>query len=82
MLRKVVFASATSLFLTMPALAGHCPKDAAAIDAYLARTNVGEPLKAQVIALKDKGMEQHNAGDHAASEATLAEAMRMLLVGP
>lgn len=81
MINKTLIAAAISLALATPALAAHCPKDAAAIDAYLARMSVDEALKAQVVALKDKGMELHNAGNHRESEATLAEAMRMLLNG-
>lgn len=81
MIRRMFLAAAATLLLATPALAGHCPKDAAAIDAYLAKASVSDTLKAEVTALKDKGMELHNAGNHAESEATLAEAMRMLLNG-
>jgi hypothetical protein len=81
MFKKLAFATAAVLAMSAPAFAHHCPKDAAAIDAYLSRTEVDANLKAQVIALKDKGMEAHKAGDHATSEAELAEAMRMLLNG-
>lgn len=80
MVRTTILAAATSLFLMGPAFAAHCPKDAAAIDAYLAATEVDDALKAEVIALKDKGMELHNAGSHRESEAALADAMRKLLM--
>ena len=79
MLRKTILAAAATLLMAAPAFASHCPADAAAIDAYLANASVSDELKSQVIALKDQGMEQHNAGNHSEAEATLAEAMRMLL---
>ena len=79
MVRMIVLGAATSLFLASPAFAGHCPKDAAAIDAYLERVDVDEAVEVEVIALKEKGMELHNAGNHGESEAALAEAMRKLL---
>jgi hypothetical protein len=78
---KLMLAVVATLFMSAPALAAHCPKDAAAIDAYLAKMSVSDDLKAEVTALKDKGMELHNAGNHRESEAALAEAMRMLLNG-
>lgn len=79
MLRKTILAAAVTLLMTVPAFASHCPADAAAIDAYLAKASVSDDLKAEVTALKDKGMEQHSAGNHREAEATLAEAMRKLL---
>ena len=79
MLNKFALAAAAMLLTATPALAHHCPMDAAAIDHALTVANVGDDVKAQVTALKDKGMAEHNAGDHAAAETTLAEAMRLLL---
>ena len=79
MARSLFLAAVAATFLASPALAAHCPKDAAAIDAYLAKMSVDETLKAEVVALRDKGMELHNAGNHRESEAALAEAMRKLL---
>ncbi|MEZ5812949.1 MAG: hypothetical protein R3D45_16185 [Rhizobiaceae bacterium] len=81
MVRKLIMTAAAALLLSAPAWAGHCPKDAAAIDAYLAKADVSGTLKASVTALKDEGMMLHQAGNHAESEAKLAEAMRMLLNG-
>lgn len=79
MVRTTVLATMASLFLASPAIAGHCPMDAAAIDAYLASAEVDEALEVEVIALRDEGMALHEAGNHADSEAKLAEAMRKLL---
>jgi hypothetical protein len=79
MLNKFALATAAMLLTVTPALAHHCPMDAAAIDHALMVASVGDDVKAQVTALKDKGMAEHKAGDHAAAETTLAEAMRLLL---
>jgi hypothetical protein len=79
MLKKSLLAAAALMLAMSPALAGHCPQDAAAIDKALGVVTVSDEVKTQVTALKDKGMAEHSAGDHAASEASLAEAMRLLL---
>lgn len=82
MLKKIALATALLGFMATPALAGHCPKDAKAIEAALAKaTNLSDADKAAITAMKDEGMALHNAGDHRASEAKLAEAMRMILTG-
>lgn len=80
MIRHTVLAAATAALLATPALASHCPKDAAAIDHALASLDVSDDVKTKVTALRDKGMEQHKAGNHAESEDTLSEAMRTLLM--
>ncbi len=79
MTKKLALVAATLLLTASPAFAHHCPKDAAAIDHALGVVSVSDEVKAQVTALKDKGMTEHKAGDHAAAETTLAEAMRLLL---
>lgn len=81
MLRLAGVFCVASLVLATSAFAAHCPMDAAAIDAYLARAEVSDSLKSQVNALKDEGMALHAEGKHSESEAKLAEAMRMLLNG-
>jgi hypothetical protein len=81
MLRFAGVFCAASLALATAALASHCPMDAAAIDAYLARAEVSDSMKSQVNTLKDEGMALHADGKHAEAEAKLAEAMRMLLNG-
>jgi hypothetical protein len=79
MLRTSAGLISALMVLTTPVVAGHCPMDAAAIDAALQKLTVSDEVKTQVTALRDEGMELHEAGDHAASEAKLAEAMRTLL---
>ncbi len=78
MIRATALAAAAAL-LAAPAFASHCPMDAEAIDAGLAAIEVSDEVRTEVETLRDQGMEQHEAGDHAAAEATLAEAMRLLL---
>lgn len=81
MMRKTLTAFAALALFATPALAAHCPQDAAAIDhALQARADMPEAEKAEIQALRDQGMQQHEAGDHRASEATLADAMRRLLM--
>ena len=73
--------AAISIFAltALPALASHCPADAAAITAALENVTVSDEVEAQVIELRDAGMAAHEAGNHDDAEATLAEAMRLLL---
>jgi len=80
MIRKTLLAGAALALFATPALAHHCPLDAKAIDAGLVKAaNLTAAQKAEIMALRDKGMAEHNAGNHAAAETTLAEAMRKLL---
>lgn len=79
MLKKASLAVVAVTILATPALAGHCPKDAKAIDHALGVMKVSADVKQSVMALKDKGMALHKAGKHGESEDTLSEAMRTLL---
>lgn len=79
MLRTSILAALAATFLATPALAGHCPKDAKAIDHALSTLDVGDDVKKQVTAMRDEGMALHEAGKHAESEDKLSEAMRTLL---
>ena len=79
MYRSIIAASAALFLMASPAFAHHCPMDAAAIDAALSKVSVSDTVKASVIALRNKGMAAHDAGNHAEAEAALAEAMRQLL---
>lgn len=66
--------------IVMPAaaLANQCPGMMAEIDAALPSANLTEDQRASVMELRTRGEQEHQAGDHAASEATLAEAKEML----
>jgi hypothetical protein len=48
------------------------------IDAALETTTITEQDKARVAELRQQGEQQHGAGDHAASEQSLAEAKKIL----
>ena len=62
------------------AFAGHCPKDAKAIDHGLQSSKVEMSAAKDIKALRDEGMKLHKAGKHRESEKMLAEAMRKLLM--
>ncbi len=80
MVRNTFIAFATFALMASPALAAHCPEDAAAIEHALLSTSLSDEEKAEVERLKDEGMAQHEAGNHRESEALLADAMRRLLL--
>jgi hypothetical protein len=81
MIRTSLSALAVLALLATPAVAAYCPLNAQAIDHALeARADLSDAERAEIQALRDQGMEQHEAGDHRASEATLADAMRRLLL--
>jgi hypothetical protein len=67
------------LFFSSAAFAYHCPADAKAIDAGLAKANLSDDKKSEVMKLRDQGLEQHGTGDHKGAVATLSKAMRLLL---
>ena len=77
LLAAVVAVSAIGI-LSVPALAGHCPKDVKRIDEALKMTSVSDATMSKVKALRDTGSEQHKSGQHGASLATLHEAMKAL----
>ena len=75
---KLIVSLATAFAFATPAFAFHCPADMAKIDAALPMANLSEADQARVMELRAKGGEQHVAGNHAESIATLAEAMKIL----
>jgi hypothetical protein len=64
---------------TTPALAFHCPADAAAIDGAMSKMKLDDATRTSVQSLRDEGMELHQAGQHKDAVGKLAEAMRILL---
>jgi len=80
MISKTLTAFAAVALMCSPALAAHCPQDAAAIEHALTKTSLSAGDKAEVERLKNEGMAQHEAGNHRESEALLADAMRRLLL--
>jgi len=78
MIRKLTLAVILASAFAVPAFAGQCPADMAEIDVALTTASLSEANMAKVIELRAKGEEQHAAGEHAASIATLAEAKELL----
>lgn len=77
-MKKFVIAAALVAALVTPALANQCPKLMKKIDAAMATAQVDDATKTKVMALYEKGKTEHEAGDHAASEADLNAALKLL----
>lgn len=77
-MKKIILAMAVSLALAGPAFAGQCPAIMAKIDEAMKTATVDEATKAKVTELYNKGKAEHDGGDHAASVATLNEALALL----
>ena len=82
MKKRTLLAAVVAIFgtglISIPALAGHCPKDVRRIDEALKMTKVSDANMSRVKALRDKGNEQHKTGQHGPSLQTLHEAMKIL----
>jgi hypothetical protein len=72
-LAAVVFAS-----FTIPSLAGQCPALMGKIDEAMKTATLDDATKAKVMELYATGKTAHDGGDHAASEAALGEAMKLM----
>ena len=78
MKRLLVLATAL-LFASTTALAFHCPKDMAAIDAALAKNPKLTPAQLKEVKdLRAKGEVEHKAGKHQEAVDDLAKAMKIL----
>jgi hypothetical protein len=78
-MKNTAFAFALILGLAAgPAFASQCPAMMAQIDEALQTAELSEADEARVMELRQQGEEEHNAGNHAASEASLGEAMEIL----
>lgn len=77
-MRKTLLALAALAALTTPALANQCPSLMGKIDETMKTAMADDATKAKVTELYDKGKAAHEAGDHAASEAALNEALALL----
>lgn len=78
---KIVALVVLALALGIPtAFARQCPQDMAKIDAALKTAQLSPADKTEVEQLRKQGEEQHNAGNHPASEATLAKAKAILKI--
>lgn len=78
-MKRFLIAAGLSAALAGPALAFHCPKDMADIDAALAQNPAlsAEQL-AEVTKRRAEGEALHNAGKHQESVETLAKAKEIL----
>jgi len=77
-MRKLIVAAAMTMALAAPALANQCPSLMGKIDEAMKTATVDEATKAKAMELYNKGKAEHEAGDHAASEKDLGEAMKLL----
>ena len=77
-MKKLILAAAMTMALAAPALANQCPSLMGKIDEAMKTTTVDEATKAKAMELYTKGKAEHEAGDHAASEKDLGEAMKLL----
>ncbi len=77
-MRKTILTFVLALGLATPALAGSCPMLMGQFEEALLTTTVDDATKAAAQALYDTGKAAHESGDHAASEAALAEAIALL----
>jgi len=78
-MRSIILTSALLFALSAgSALAHQCPTMMAEIDAALPNAQLSGQDRERVMELRKEGEELHEAGDHDASEAALAEAMTIL----
>ena len=79
MIKRILLAAALSTFVAGSALASTCPLLVQQIDeALAANPDLSAEQIDEVKALRDQGEEQHEAGMHEESEATLHQAMEIL----
>ena len=78
-MKRLLIAAGLSAALATPALAFHCPKDVADIDAALAKSpSLSAAQLAEVTQRRDEGQALHNAGKHQEAVDTLAKAKEIL----
>jgi hypothetical protein len=78
MLKSILATAAILAALAGPAFANQCPTLAAKAEEALKTSTLDDAGKAKVTELIATGMSQHDAGNHAESEATLGEALKLL----
>jgi len=77
-MKKLILAAVFAAALSAPALASQCPTLMAKIDEAMKTASLDDATKAKVTELYNKGKAEHEAGDHAASEQDLGEALKLL----
>ena len=63
---------------TAPAYAYQCPALWAQIDKQLRTAQLSKAERSRVLALRNRGIKLHRAGDHSGSEAALRQALQIL----
>jgi hypothetical protein len=76
-IRTLLAAAVLAVFVS-PAFANQCPALMAKVDEALQTAQLSDADKAKVTELRQTGEEQHAAGQHAESEASLQEALQIL----
>jgi hypothetical protein len=77
-MKKLFITAAIIASLGGPALANQCPTLMGKIDEAMKTATLDDATKAKVTELYAKGKAEHEGGDHAASEASLGEAMKLM----
>ena len=78
-MRQLFLTAIALIAFAGPAVAFHCPRDMAAIDAALAENPaLTAEQRAEVTKLRAEGEQLHNSGKHQESVDTLAKAMEIL----
>ncbi|MEE8272642.1 MAG: hypothetical protein V3R98_13080 [Alphaproteobacteria bacterium] len=78
-MKRMLIAAALLAATSGPALAGHCPRDVAAIDEALsAGTSLTAEQIAQVTEWRNQGAQSHEGGSHGDALNVLHQAMEML----
>ena len=75
---KKALIIASFLALATPAFANQCPTLMNKVDEAMKTAQLDDAQKAKVMDLYNKGKAEHEAGDHAQSEADLNEALKIL----
>ncbi len=82
-MKQLFIVVAVLIGMTSPAFAKHCPKDAKIIDQSMREAfELTIMQRAEVKALRDKGVALHKSGKHAESIKVLHEAVKILGVEP
>lgn len=77
-MKKTALIAVLSVMLAGPALANDCPNLMGKIEEAMKTAKVDDATKVKIAELVAKGKAEHEAGDHAASVATLNEAMALI----
>ncbi len=77
-MKKLLLAAALTVVFAGSTLANKCPTLMQKIDDGMKTAQLSDADKAKVMDLYNKGKAEHDGGQHAESEATLNEALKIL----